>query len=368
MAMLGKTMKINRFSIALAMMVCSLVSACSRGGTHSFTPSPDGSVIASIREVEVFIPAPDNPPVISDKSYLRIQKIPLSTESSLTEMLITDERGEHFFLHHGGLTWSPNGRSVAFTTGNVAIDYAKRRPCRLWIVGISAKPKKALIAENVHSFRWADGAHLVYVTEAGEVYRATISDDGAVLELKTLFSAGNLDGAYDYAYLLPQYEFNNPLSPHADYFVYGNGRNLTIVNLSTATIEKSFPLIGVPIKFWWDDAGRDCVIGVMKKTGEYKCTYHYYLYQREGGTLANLVNQLEDTSRAVSPYAPSGYGRVWCSDGKHFVLNSGYPYYKTWLFNTASWSAVWMEREIKKIKDETSSQLTMAPLPLEHRE
>jgi hypothetical protein len=150
--------------------------------------------------------------------------------------------------------------------------------------------------------------------------------------------------------------------------VYGNGRNLTIVNLSTATIEKSFPLIGMPTKFWWDDMGSNCVIGVMEKKGDYKCAYHYYLYQRERGTLTNLVNQLEDTSRAVSPYAPSGHGRVWCGDGKHFVLNSGYPYYKTWLFNTASWSAVWMEREIKRIKDGNSPQLTMVPLPLEHLE
>jgi hypothetical protein len=267
-------------------------------------------------------------------------------------MLITDERGEHFFLHHGGLTWSPNGRSVAFTTGNVAIDYAKRRPCRLGIVGISAKPKKALIAENVHSFRWEDDTHIVYVAEDGEVYRVTISDYSAVLELKTLFSAGNLEGDYDYAYHLSRYEFDNPLSPHADYFFYKNGGNLTIVNLSTATIEKSFPLPGIPIKFWWDGAGRDCVIGVGEEKGTHlnRPSYHYYLYQRGRGTLTNLGNQLE------SEWLLPGYGRLWCCDGKHFVLNSGYPYYKTWLFNTASWSAVWMEREMESIKDGNTSQ------------
>jgi len=356
-------MKINRFSIVLAIMACSLVSAGCRGGsTHSFTPSPDGSVVASIRVAEVIIPAPDNAPVISHKSYLGIQRIPLSTEPSLAEILITNDRFEQYFLYRGGLTWSPNGRSVAFTTGNVGID--GNQPCSLWFVGISAKPQKALIAENVHSFRWKDDTHLVYVTKDGEVYRATISDNGAILELKTLFSVGNLDGAYDYAYHLSRYEFDNPLSPNAEYFVYRNGRNLTIANLSTATIEKSFPLNGMPFRFWWNDAGRNCVIEVGEGNGTHqnRPPYHYYLYQRERGTLTNLGDQLK------SEWMSSSYGRVWCSDGKHLVLNSGYPYYKTWLFNTASRSAVWMESEITKIKEGTLSQLTMVPLPLEHLE
>lgn len=62
----------------------------------------------------------------------------------------------------------------------------------------------------------------------------------------------------------------------------------------------------------------------------------------------------------------SGEGRVWLGGGKHFVLMSGYD--KTWLFDTASLSAVWMENEIKKIKEGTSTQLTTVPLPLEHPE
>ncbi len=314
MTALGKTMKINRFSIVLAIMVCSLMAGCTQQDLSVFTPSPDGTVIASIKIVKRFIPGPE-PIYISHKAYLRIQKIPPSTDLSLTEMLITDDRYELYFLN-GGLTWSPNGRSVAFTTGNVGID--GNQPCRLWIVGISANPPKALIAENVHSFRWEDDTHLVYVTKDGEIYRATISDDGAVSELRTLFSAGNLDGAYDYAYHLSGYgyEFNNPLSPHADYFVYRNGRSLTIVNLFTATIEKSFPLLGMPIKFWWDDAGRNCVIGLGEEKGTHynRPPYHYYLYQREGGTLTNLGNQLE------SEWWLSGDGRVWCGDGKHFIM------------------------------------------------
>jgi len=195
---LDNTMKINRFSIALSIMVCSLMSAaCQNVRTHSLTPSPDGSVIASIDRVEVELLVGPEPIRIYKGAYLRIQRIQRiqqSKEPSFTKMLIAD-KGESFSFY-SGLYWSPNGRIVPFTTGNTLIDYEKRRPCRLWIVGIYAKPKKILIAENVHSFRWVDGAHLVYVTEAGEVYRATISDDGAVLELKTLFSAGNLDGAY----------------------------------------------------------------------------------------------------------------------------------------------------------------------------
>ena len=355
-------------------MACSLVSAGCRGGsTHSFTPSPDGSVIASIRVVEVFIPTIEcNPKILSHKSYLKVQQMPPSTKSSLTETLITNEPDQQYFLYAGGLTWSPNGRSVAFTTGNVVV-YGKRQPCRLWVVGISAKPKKALIAENVHSSRWEDDTHLVYVTAAGAVYRTTVSDDGAVLEPKTLFPGGYLSDADAYAYHYcglsdsGGFAFNNPLSPNAHFFVYANSGSLTIVNLSTATIEKSFPLIGTPITFWWDDASRNLVIGVQRKKDSYSYTHHYYLYQRERGTLTALANRLADTSQ-FSPYKPSNQGRVWCSDGQHFVLSSGYPYYKTWLFNTASLAAVWMEKGIKGIQAGASSQLTMVPLPLEDHE
>jgi hypothetical protein len=161
--------------------------------------------------------------------------------------------------------------------------------------------------------------------------------------------------------------------------VYGNGDNLTIVNLSTATTVKSFPLIGMPIKFWWDDAGRDCVIGVevseketyrdcvtgvMKErnTRGYGKTYDYYLYQSEEGTLRKLFGNIDSKFSGKSGKS----GRVWGSGGKQFVLDSGYPHYKTWLFDTNSWCAVWMENEIKKIKDGDSSQLTMTPLPLEY--
>lgn|GEM_PF-4540101 len=351
-------------------MICSLLSACSGGYTDSFTPSPEGGVIASIKTGGVSIPDIYPPVVISYKSYLRIQKIPPSTDLSLTETLITKDHKEPCF---GGLTWSPNGRSVAFTTGNVARDYVERRPFRLWTVGLSGKPKKSLIAENVHSFRWEDDTHLVYVTEDGEIYRAAISDDVAVLELKTLFSAGHLldadDRAYHYCGLSGGgFEFNNPISPNSKYFVYGNGSNLTIVNLSTAAIEKSFPLDGLPISFWWDDGSGNLVIGVQKKKDRYEYTHHYYLYQLERGLLTNIANRLEDTSQ-FSPYKPSGR-RVWLSDGKHFILNSGYPYHKTWLFNTASLSAVWMEREIERFEDGNFSQpqRIITTLPLEDGE
>lgn len=85
--------------------------------------------------------------------------------------------------------------------------------------------------------------------------------------------------------------------------------------------------------------------------------------------MTNIINRLEDTSQ-FSPYEPSGYGRVWLSDGKHFILHSGYPYYKTWLFNTASLSAVWIEREIGRFKDGNFSQpqRLIATLPLEDGE
>ena len=367
--LLGKPIKITRFSIVLAIMVCSLMAGCIQQDLSMFTPSPDGSVIASIKIVKRFIPGPE-PKYISHKAYLMIQKIPPSTDLGLTEMLITDDRYELYFLN-GGLTWSPNGRSVAFTTGNVKFD--GNQPCRLWIVGISANPQKALIAENVHSFRWENDTHLVYVTKDGEVYRATISDDGAVLEPKTLFPGGYLSDADVYAYHYcglsdsGGFAFSNPLSPNAHFFVYANSGSLMIVNLSTATIEKSFPLIGTPITFWWDDASRNLVIGVQRKKDSYSYTHHYYLYQRERGTLTAIANRLADTSQ-FSPYKPSNQGRVWCSHGQHFVLSSGYPYYKTWLFNTASLAAVWMEKGIKVIQAGASSQLTMVPLPLEDHE
>ena len=162
-------------------MVCSLMSAgCQRVITHSLTPSPDGSVIASIDRVEVELLVGPEPVRIYKGAYLRIQRIQQSKEPSFTKMLIAD-KGAYF--SSGGLYWSPNGRSVAFTMRNVAIPETRR----LWIVGIYAKPKKTLIAENVYSFRWVDDTHMVYVTEAGDVNRATISDDGAVHEQKPLF-------------------------------------------------------------------------------------------------------------------------------------------------------------------------------------
>lgn len=369
-------MKQNRFSIALAIMVCSLMGAgCQSVDTHSLTLSPDGNVIASIDRVEVQLVAPGEPIRIYKGAYLRLQRIQQSKEPGFTKMQIAD-KGE-YFSSYGGLYWSPNGRSVAFTTWHKAEPETRR----LWIVGIYAKPKKTLIAENVYSFRWVDDSHMVYVTEAGDVIRATILDDGVVSEQKPLFSVGhsvdNLDGGYKYTSYLSRYEFDNPLSPHADYFVYGNSRDLTIVNISTATIAKSFPLTGMPIKFWWDDAGRNCVIGVevsqketyrdcvtgvMKERNTWKKTYDYYLYQREEGRLRKLFGDISDKFSGKSGES----GRVWASGGKQFVLDSGYPHYKTWLFDTNSWCAVWMERKIKKIKDGDSSQLTITPLPLEY--
>jgi hypothetical protein len=123
----------------------------------------------------------------------------------------------------------------------------------------------------------------------------------------------------------------------------------------------------MPIKFWWSDAGRDCVIGVEvsgKGRDTWKKTYDYYLYQIEEGTLKKLFGDITDKFSGKSGKS----GRVWASGGKQFVLDSGYPNSKTWLFDTDSWLAVWMEREIKKIKDGDSSQLTMTPLPLEAEE
>lgn len=370
-------MKINRFSIVLAIMVCSLMSAgCQSVWTHSLTPSPDGSIIASIDRVEVQILVVAEPIRIYKGAYLKIQRIQQSKEPGFTKMQVAD-KGE-YFSSYGGLYWSPDGRKVAFTTSPKAI---RSETCRLWIVDIYAKPEKNLIAENVYSFRWVDDTHMVYVTEAGDVIRTTLLDGGIVSERKTLFSVGypfdNIDGEYKYTTYLSRYEFDNPLYPHADYFVYGNGRDLMIVNLSTATIAMSFPLDGMPIKFWWDDAGRDCVIGVevseketyrdcvtgvMKERNSWKKTYDYYLYQSEEGTLRKLFGNIGDKFSGKSGKS----GRVWASNGKQFVLDSGYPHYKTWLFDKDSWRAVWMENEIKKIKDGDSSQLTMTPLPLEY--
>lgn len=350
-------------------------AGCQSVSRHSPAPSPDGSVIASIDRVDFDLMGPE-PIHIYRGAYLTIQRIKQSREPGFTSIQIADK--SEYFSRSGGLYWSPNGRSVAFTTfPNKAI---RPETCRLWIVGIYAKPMKNLIAEDVYSFRWVDDTHMVYVTEDGEVYRATISDGGDIRKLEPLCSVGDLrdtDGrlAYHYPGLHDSggYKFNNPLSPNAQFFVYGDGQNLTIVNLSTATIEKSFPLTGKPIKFWWDDGSSNLLIGVQKKKeGKYGYTghtHHYYLYQRESGTLTNIINRLEDTSQ-FSPYEPSGYGRVWLSDGKHFILHSGYPYYKTWLFNTASLSAVWIEREIGRFKDGNFSQpqRLIATLPLEDGE
>ena len=361
-------MKINRFNIVLLIMVFNLMSAgCQSVGRHSLTPSPDGSVIALIDSVDFDIMGPE-PIHIYRGAYLRIQRIQQSRERGFTSIKIADK--SEYFSRSGGLYWSPNGRSVAFTTSPND---------RLWIVGIYAKPKKNLIAEDVYSFRWVDDTHMVYVTQDGDVIEANLLDDGTVNERKTLFSVGDLrdtDGrlAYHYPGLSGSggFKFNNPLSPNAQFFVYGTGQNLTIVNLSTATIEKSFPLTGTPIKFWWDDGSSNLLIGVQKKKKrEYiEDTHHYYyLYQRESGTLTNIINRLEDTSQ-FSPYETSGHGRVWLSDGKHFILNSGYPYYKTWLFNTDSLSTVWMEREMERFEDGNFSQRQrlIATLPLEDGE
>lgn len=347
-------------------MVCSLMGAgCQSVDTHSLTLSPDSSVIASIDRVEVQLLAPGKPIRIYRGAYLKIQRIKHSKEPSFTKMLIADK--DEFLSLSGGLYWSPNGRRVAFTT------YPKANPIpqtfSLWIVDIYAKPEKNLIAENVYSFRWVDDTHIVYVTHDSDVIQATLLDDDTVSEEKTLFSVGhpvdNLVGEYKYSIYLSRYEFDNPLSPHADYFVYGNGRDLRIVNLSTSTIAKSFPLTGMPIKFWWNDAGRDCVIGFEvsgKGRDAWKKTYDYYLYQGEEGRLTKVFGDITDKFSGKS----SESGRVWASGGKQFVLNSGYPHYKTWLFDTNSWSAVWMEREVKKIKDGDSSPLTMTPLPLDY--
>lgn len=313
-------MKITQFNIALAIMVCSLMSAgCERVITHSLTPSPEGSVIASINTGEVELIVPPEPIRRYKGAYLTIQRIQQTKEPSFTKILIADKNEGISLL--GGLYWSPNGRRVAFTTRNH----------RMWIVDIYANPEKNLLAENVYSFRWVDDTHIVYVTQDGEIYRATISDGGAILEIKTLFSVGhsvdNLDGEYEYTTYLSRYEFDNPLSPHADYFVYGNGRDLMIVNLSTATIAKSFPLTGMPIKFWWDDAGRNCVIGVevseketyrdyvtgvMKERNTWKKTYDYYLYQSEEGTLRKLFGGITDKFSGKFSGTTSGdSGRVW---------------------------------------------------------
>ena len=55
-------------------MVCSLMSAgCQSVGTHSLTPSPDGSVIASIDRVEVQILGPETIRIYRG-AYLRITK------------------------------------------------------------------------------------------------------------------------------------------------------------------------------------------------------------------------------------------------------------------------------------------------------
>lgn len=353
------------------MVCCLLIAGCRGGSIHSDAPSPDGSVIASIRVAEVIMPAPDNSPVLSHKSYLRIQRMPPSAASNVTETLITTKPDEQYFLYAGGLTWSPNGRSVAFATGNVAV-YGKKQPCRLWFLDISAKPEKALIAEGVHCFRWEDDTHLVYVAQDGAVYRVTVSHDGAPLDLKPLLQGGYLRDAGSHAYhycglSAGGFAFNNPLSPNARFLVYAESGSLIILDLSTASIENSFPLLGTPIAFWWDDASRNVVIGVQRKQDSYSHTHHYYLYQREKGTLTPLANRLKDTSQ-FSAWRPSGGGRVWCSDGKHLVLNSGHPYYKTWLFDTTSLAAVWMEREMKGLKAGIPSPLTMVPLPLEDGE
>lgn len=341
-------------------------AGCQSVSRQSLTPSPDGSVIASIDRVDFDIMGPE-PIHIYRGAYLRIQRIEQSREPGFTSMQIADK--SEYVNRQGGFYWSPNGREVAFITFPKTV----RRPeiCRLWIVDIYAKPKKNLIAENVYSFRWVDDNHMVYVTLDGDVIQATLLDDGIVSEEKTLFSVGhpvdNYHGEYEYTTYCSRYEFDNPLSPHADYFVYGNGRDLRIVNLSTSTIAKSFPLTGMPIKFWWNDAGRDCVIGVEvsgKGRDTWKKTYDYYLYQSEEGTLRKLFGDITDKFSGKGGES----GRVWASGGKQFVLNSRYPNSKTWLFDTDSWLAVWMENEIKKIKDGDSSPLTMTTLPLEAKE
>jgi hypothetical protein len=356
-------------------MVCNLMSAgCQSTGRHSLTPSPDGSVIASIDSVNFDIMGPE-PIHIHRGAYLRIQRIKQSREPGFRSIQIADK--SEYFSRSGGLYWSPNGRSIAFTTFPKAI---RSETCRLWIVDIYAQPKKTLIAEDVYSFRWVDDTHMVYVTQDGDVIQATISDGGDIHKLEPLFSVGDLrdaDGrlAYHYPGLYGSggYKFNNPLSPNAQFFVYGDGQDLKIVNLSIATIEKSFPLTGTPIIFWWDDGSSNLLIGVhKKKKGKYGYsgdTHHYYLYQQESGTLTNLINRLEDTSQ-FSPYEPSGHGRVWLSDGKHFILHSGYPYYKTWLFNKDSLSAVWMEREMERFESGNFSQRQrlIATLPLKDGE
>ena len=145
-------------------------------------------------------------------------------------------------------------------------------------------------------------------------------------EQKPLFSVGNsvdnLDGEYKYTTYLSRYEFDNPLSPHADYFVYDNGRDLTIVNVSTATIAKSFPLTGMPIKFWWNDAGRDCVIGVEvsgKERDTWKKTYDYYLYQSGEGTLRKLsgtspISSVEKVANLAASGQAVGSSLCWIPD------------------------------------------------------
>ena len=80
----------------------------------------------------------------------------------------------------------------------------------------------------------------------------------------------------------------------------------------------------------------------MKERDTWKKTYDYYLYQSGEGTLRKLFGDITDKFSGKSGES----GRVWASGGKQFVLNSGYPHYKTWLFDTDSWRAVWMENEI----------------------
>jgi len=325
------------------------------GDIASFEPSPDGRSVAALRDAELSLPAAHGGPVLLHKIYLRIQETTASAAQRARELRIDNEDGESY---SGGLVWSPDSRKVAFTTKK---DDARR----LWVAAISSF-KKSLVAGDIHTFRWEDPSHLVYVAGDGEIFRTAVSEDGVAGEPKFIFSAGKLDGAEQYAYHFygSGNGFNNPLSPRADKFLYGDRGSLTAVNLASAGAKKSFPVLGLPVRFWWDEAGKKCLVESMEGTGTGYSNppYHYYLYRTEGAALTLIASQ------AVSEAGAPGHGRLWFGGGRHFVLSSKYPAYMTWLVDTESLSAAWMESEAKKLKDGAASRLSMIPLPLTHLE
>ena len=324
------------------------------GTMGGVVPSHDGRSVASIRNAELRMPAADNSPLLLQRVYLRIQGTQLPAGQKAQEVRIDNEDGECFFAH-GGLVWSPDGRSVAFTN-------KQNDARRLWVVGMAAKLKRSPVAGDIHAFRWEDDSHLVFANGAGDIFRTAVSADGPIGEMKLLFSAGRLADAYQYDYHLDG-AFDNPLSPKADRFLYGDRGSLTAVNLASPAIKKSFPVLGLPVRFWWNDAGNKCVVESMEgtNTGYENPPYHYYLYRTDNAALTLLASQSQAEAGASDD-------RIWFSDGRHFVLNSGYPAYMTWLVNTETLSAAWMEPEIKKLNDATTSLIPMVPLPLEHLE